>query len=380
MSDFDQFIDEGLDPTSVWGAYAASLLQMMRQSTPHASHGMVIKSDSTPPVVGQPAGYPTNWYAANARCLLVHSDGQTFYHDGVTFSLIQATCVDNSVTTAKLQAHSVTPAKLSTAGGTPKYIYRVNLAGTDVEFVNPNLAVDALPVASLVGGSAGLKYLQSADGTPSWQALNSAAIINLFSDGGLFPIANIERGTAGQILRTNNTATGLEWVTAAGLLTDYSVALSKLAKDTTNGGKYLQYDPVTGILTPVPAPTVNPGYTRKTAELATLPAQGFVSNIGSHGLAGTPHTIAYSFVCTAVTQGYAIDDCIPLSAVKLDSGPGSADHGHAYTPVVNATNVSLIGCIGSGSAARLLADKGTGIVGTFDPTKWKFRYTAIYYS
>lgn len=124
--------------------------------------------------------------------------------------------------------------------------------------------------------------------------------------------------------------------------------------------------------------TTNTTFT--TGELATLPDCGVISSAMAHGIAGGPSLIIGQFACTSADLSYAVGDVIPLSAVKQDSAAGSADHGDSFTPVFDTTNIFLIGATGAVAAVRQAPDKGTGMVGTLDPTKWKFLWVAVKYT
>lgn len=54
MSEFDNThpIEEGIDPTALWGSYASNLLQLIREARPSTLYGMVIYSTDTPPTTG----------------------------------------------------------------------------------------------------------------------------------------------------------------------------------------------------------------------------------------------------------------------------------------------------------------------------------------
>lgn len=365
--------------TPVFGSNAAAIEQAITTAYANGYRGMVIASETTPATTGQPSGYPTNWYTWHQRCLwLKPSTGEIFRFNGTTWAAAKATPAASTITASMIVDKTITLAKLN-PDGLAYQIAHIAADGLSVEWVNPNsiFAAGSLGVDKLVGGGTGVRYLKSSGGSVAWTVLDSAELITLFNDGGQWPLTMIESGAADLVLAMNSGGTALTYRSLTGLISDYTIALSKLAKDTASAGKYLRYDPTTGALSAVTlnVPTA-PSFTKVTVEDTTLPTIGSARSV-AHGLAGTPQTVTGVLVCVTADAGYSIGDVVDLTALHSDDGTSSFDYANPFSLSYGATNVTLT-CKSDATVMRV-THKTTGGSTTFTPANWKFRATCLYF-
>lgn len=164
MSEFDNThpIEEGLDPTSVWGSYAASLLQMIREARPSTLYGMVIYSTDTPPTTGIKEWHKRSIWIQTPTPPATQYLG--WYYDNNTGSWEY---LDRLLSTV-LAPGSVTLDMLDPSGGTALQLIRKNAANDGHEYVSPGslFADGALNEAKIAGeGASGDRYVaMSIDG------------------------------------------------------------------------------------------------------------------------------------------------------------------------------------------------------------------------
>lgn len=378
MSTQEYHLDPG-NSLSDFGVYTTALLQAIKLALPNDYHGGVIFAETTPPVVGQPTGYATDWYAWHKRCVwLVPSTGAMYvYKSGTGWVSIFSAIPANTITTAMLQDHAVTLAKLSVSGGAIGNTIRVNAAGNGFEFVDPNTMITALPVGSIAGGAVGaFQFLRSSSGAVAWQDFDSAFLLTIFGNNEI-PLNYLAWGGANKVVSMNSAGTGLEWASVISKITDGTLPVAKLAPETGNALKSVRVNAAGNAFEfYTPATATTPSIETKTDEIASLPAAGSSTN-KAHTLGGFPTTVLGGIVCVTADSGYQVYDMLDIGAVKYNSGSGSADFSEVYQYNFDSTNVTLT-CVSSG-ASKLIANKTTGAVGTFTPGNWKFRFTAVRY-
>jgi hypothetical protein len=362
-----------------FGVYASALLQLIQLAVPNTYHGGIIHSETTPPVTGQPTGYDTDWYAWHKRCIWhVPSTGVlNVYVDGTGWVNIFSVIPANTVTAAMLQSASVTLAKLSPAGGAALQLLRVNAAGTALEFVAPGSAITSFPIASLGGGAAGkVQVLLSSSGANAWTDFDSALLLTLFSNNEI-PLNYLAFGAANQVVSMNSAGTGLEWANVTSKIADGTIALTKIAPGSGNSLKVARVNAAGNALefATISTPST-PNVEAKTDEITSLPAAGS-STSKAHTMGGLPSVIHGMLVNVTPENGYVADEVLAITAVKQDSGAGSSDFSVAYQHSFDATNLTLTSVAAAGGL--LMGHKTTGVMATFTPANWKFRFVAVRY-
>lgn len=200
----DYTFDPGLDPTSVWGPYASMLLQYLQLATPNGYRGMVIVSPTTPATTGQPSGYPTNWYAWQQRCLWLNTtDGFLYaFNTGTsTWKQVTALIPANSITTAMIQNGQVTPGKFSTTGVNNGDVWQFTAGAWGNVNIITAIGTGALPLAALLAGTTGQIPQTNSSGQVVWFTPTASWILSFLTAGSI-PIADLTKGSALQVLRT----------------------------------------------------------------------------------------------------------------------------------------------------------------------------------
>ena len=373
----EQVFTLGTDLTPTLGAGVALIEQAIELATTTSYRGLVIYSETTPATSGEPSGYPTGWYEWHKRCLwLKPSTGEVFRWNGTTWALGVSKPGTGTITGSMVSSATLEVSKLKPDAGSSLKLIRVNLGESAFEYVAAAdaFAANSIPISKLDGTSSGSFVLTRSAGSKSWTLFDSATIISLFG-ANEFPIDYIERGSALQVPMVNSGGTAIAWSSVVAGIADGTLTLAKLQPVVADAGKYLRRNLTTGAVEAVTLSTpVTPNIQRSSFEVVTLPSAG-APTATAHTLSATPDVVHGCFVCTTIDQGYAIGDCVPLGAVKLDSGVGSADFSEAYLFSWDATNVVLHRA--NSAAAALIANKSTGTVGTFTPASWKFRFNAV---
>lgn len=168
MSEFDGThpIEEGLDPTSVWGSYAASLLQMIREARPSTLYGMVIYSTDTPPTAGIKEWHKRSIWIQKPTSPATKYLG--WYYDNNTGSWEYLDKLLNTI----LAAGSVTLAMLDPTAGSALQLLRKNAGNTGHEYVDAAslFTTGSINVNKLLGtGTTGDRHvLMSIDGSTAY--------------------------------------------------------------------------------------------------------------------------------------------------------------------------------------------------------------------
>lgn len=373
----EQVFTGGADLTPTFGANAALIEQAIELAITTSYRGLVIYSDTTPATSGEPSGYPTGWYEWHKRCLwLKPSTGEVFRWNGTTWALSVAKPGAGTIGTSALIDNSVTIAKLNPSTGQQYQVIRVNAGETAFEYIDASdlFSNNEIDIAKISGSSLGSYVLTRNATSKAWTAFDSATIINLFG-ANEFPIDSLARGSALQVPMVNAGGTAIAWSSVVAGIADGTLTLAKLQPVVADAGKYLRRNLTTGAVEAVTLSTpTTPNIQRASFEVATLPTAG-APTATPHTLSAIPDVVHGCFVCTTIDQGYAVGDCVPLGAVKLNSGVGSADFSEAYLFSWDATNVVLHRA--NSVAAALIANKSTGTVATFTPASWKFRFNAV---
>lgn len=148
MSDFDSHLIPGLDLSAMFGGYASALDQAIAQAVPNAVRGTVIYHPDPPPTVGQPSGYPAQWYQWHRRCVWIDPTTGIVYawKADAGWENVAGKIPNGAIVAEMLQDGIVSLAKLSITGGGAGQIIRVNSSLTGFEFVS---IANAIPIGSL---------------------------------------------------------------------------------------------------------------------------------------------------------------------------------------------------------------------------------------
>lgn len=353
----------GVDPSGPFAGYASILLQMFQMGTLSPYYGIVICApEPAPAVVGQPVGYPANWYAVNKRCIWYNlTDGFFYKYVEGTGWRLAANVPDNSITAAMLMDGIVGLGKLDPSGfSSGDVIYfdgATFVAGQIIDGINNG----TLTLAKLVPGTEG-QVLQTIGGIAQW---NTLTIGGLIADHSL-AFSKLVPGTALQLLRTNAAGDNVEGVSFASLLTAGVIPLTAVAP---TGGTALYYLRANAGNTAVefaafPVILVKSSFTSSnTAIPAIAPNPG--NTVIAHGLASIPLVVRPVWVCTTAEAGYVLNQEINYESLELGAGGSPAQYAPVCTYTVDATNIT-INWAGNGGAwliAPLLYTAGTGANG-----------------
>jgi hypothetical protein len=365
--------DPGTSLSPLFGAYAASIEQAITLATPNTYRGMVIVSSTTPATSGQPSGYPTGWYEWHKRCVWVDPTDLTAYGwDGTTYALLKASVADNTITNDMIQNDTIRVEKLNGTGGAVGNILQIDINGDPAWTAATGLiGANSLNINTILSPGTSNYMLTSLAGVKTWTLFDSATIVGLFNTNE-FPVDYLARGTALQVLGTNAGATAVTWGAALDFISNGTISHSKLTVVPANAGLYLKRDG-SGNVVDAALPAI-PAITHAVLTIGTLPAAGTPTST-AHTLAGAPTQLSLMLVCGTTDQGYAVGDRVSATAVKCDSGVGSADFSEAYYVYADATNAVIART--DSASALLIPHKTTGVVATFTPASWSAILTAV---
>ncbi len=378
MTPQEYILDEGLDPTAVFGGYASIILESIRLAKPNSYRGMVIYAAAEPTVINEPIGYPAGWYEWQKRCVWTQpATGKLHaYKTGVGWLNVANQIDAGTIVNSMIAAGTITSDKLSISGGAALRILRINAANTAVEWASPSsvFGTGAIEPSALVPGNASYNYyLASNGGAVSWQLMDSGTLISLFS-ASEFPVNFLTHGTANQVLSMNSAGTAVEWAAVAGKIAAKSVDIAKLNPASGNNSKYLRVNSAgTDFeLATITIPT-SPNIQRTFADFASIPAAGAVVN-AAHGLAAIPTVVTAQLVCVTPELDYVAGDVVELTAAEGING-ANGDNSQAYSLTWDATNVSV-------RAQAVLTSveiphKTTRVMTAYTPANWKIQYTAL---
>lgn len=367
--------DPGANLVPSLGPYASAIEQAIILATPNANRGMVIWNASVPQVTGQPTGYPTNWYAFQARCLWIDPDGNARYYNGSVWNHVVARPGVNSISNTMVVNGTLTISKLNSTGGSAGNIIRVAALG-GFEFVTPIAAINAneLPINRIFSPASGTQLFRSINGVKDWATFDSALIVGALADN-VVGVNKLLRGAALQVPMVAADGNSVAWTSVLAGIADNAIPLTKIAKSVGDAGKYLRYAPDGTLTAGVPVTE-----TRSTKEITTLPSQGSSSTI-THGLTGVPQIVCGYMVCVTADAGYSVGDVVPIHQITLDfnqTGDIPPDGATAYQFSFDDTSLYLTRTA-SAANALVVYNKTTGANHTFIPANWKFRFTALLY-
>lgn len=390
----DYILDRGANLSPSLGAYATIIEQAIERARPNSYRGMVVYSTTVPETIGQPTGYPTDWWDFQRRCLWLKSNnGELYYYNGTTWEYVRARPAYNSVTNDLISNQTIQFGKLSSVGGTARQLLRVATGG-GFEFVspanvlNPNeLAVDKLASPA----TAVTSILQSVNGTKSWETLNSAYIVGKIDDNSI-AVNKLARGAALQVPLVASDGNSVTWSSVISGIPDGAIGLGKFATSVGDAGKYLKYDAngkiiaadsgVTGTNAPLAnsdkivaittAGTIkNATFGKYDSGLVALVA-GTATYEGTHGLGVVPMLAQAFLECTVDEHGYVAGDRVDVSNIVWES---AGDQRPALQLSINSTKWTLV--LVSNAVAALtnifIYVRSTGSPQAINPARWRLR-------
>jgi len=279
--------DPGADLTALWGGYASSITQAIREAVPTGTFGVVILDATKPDVFTYP------WMK---RCLWIQDNGSGnyvlyIYDDQVLMDWKNTGSISlpaGSIGTTELAAGSVTLAKLTLAGGAALQLIRRNAINTAWEFVDPAAALQSntVDVTKLIKPAAADSMLVYTGGVINWALLNG--ILSYISDNSV-GVAKLARGgasTNGTFLATSADGSLIGWVAfdPSAYIANNTIPLAKLVPGSAG-----QIPVITGGVPVWTTPAASPGcavisatatagtdgqaYTAPSAAVVTLNAQ-----------------------------------------------------------------------------------------------------------
>jgi len=344
------------------------LTALVTQAVPGTSIGLVWYGATAPDVVT---------YSYMTRFLWVDtsvSPPVERHWDPGTLSWVQDLPADGSIVNAMIADYTIQLVKLSPIGGTAGYVLRLNGAGTQVVYDDPqNLFSYASPlsVAKLGRPTAGTWILSSDGTTNAWAAVSSivqTATILLsqlddtgavspqvlsfkagtvafrdtvdVTDDGTFPITKLEPGPANYILGTNGGGTARVDLSPAQV-----------------------YDLIKAYITAAVG-----GYVTADVDLTAIPAAATAQNF-AHGFSAAPKRQGAFIKCTdAGGDGtYSLGDIIPWDDIYDVSGDAVNNWGTAS----DATNVVAIRPNNGGGLMVVSAKDGSAHNEFLTAAKWK---------
>lgn len=352
---------EGTDPTATFGGYASVLLQLIRQAKPSSTYGMILFDTVAPDVSGSNAWRKT--------CLWLNlatpaSPTLNVYREGGSPGWININNVigNGAISTAMISDSAVTLAKLSTLGGTPNQLIRVNSGGNAFEFVSLSNLVAAGTINPSALVTVGLPAAQFrlvgtyGPGTATWY--NAQAVIDNLAEASIGTDLIAPAGSAtsrSQFLTTRSGDPFAAWryldpsndiqpnSINADRLTNTTLPLTKIIPATADA-VLMTYG---GDVDWVPPLTVRGSVTQFVTAVANAPAltsaiftQGASVTL-SHTLGVTPLMFRVTMYCNAPggDGGYALGDEIDLCNIGQAGVGGDAQNPFMYFINGNASVV-----------------------------------------
>lgn len=379
MPDADKStFDPGIDYTTIFGGYASALTQGIQLATPNSQHGIVAYTETMPTVVGQPLGYPANWYTFNQRGLWVKpSTGETFaYVTGVGFRNVATQIPANTITNAMVKDSELALSKLDVPPGTPAgFVPTVNAGMTAVEFADAiSGRVDgSIPIAKLAPGTAN-QFLRTMGSTVSWDTFDGTDINALLAVTRLQP-TYISPGAPLQVMATDATANYSTWINVTDTFGDGSIAPAKIAGTGGLAGQFLARN------------LANTGWVWATPEDAAAISVKWTSanlTVSDQTVAHTPDIVGVPamwqarVVCTDAggDAGFVLNDEVEAFSVVADISGGNSEETPYIT--VKATATDFVIKLVTAPTQIYVTNGTTGAAKqTWDPAKWRIKIVAF---
>lgn len=382
--------DPGANLVPSLGPYASAIEQAITLATPNANRGMVIWNASVPQVTGQPTGYPTNWYAFQARCLWIDLDGNARYYNGSVWNHVIARPGVNSISSTMVVNGALPITKLNSTGGSSGNIIRVAALG-GFEFVTPIAAINAneLPINRIFSPASGTQLFRSINGVKDWATFDSALIVGALSDN-VVGVNKLLRGAALQVPMVAADGNSVAWSSVISGVPDGAIGLGKLATSVGDAGKYLKYDAVGKIIAADSGVVGTNAPLANSDKIVAITTAGTIKNAtfgkydsglvaftgagyyeGTHNLGVTPSIAQAWLECVTPERGYASGDRIALYGFDYQSGNDQRPH---FQFMVNGTKWSIAVLITDHTlSTMLLYERTNGDDHLITVANWRLR-------
>lgn len=314
-----QHLIEGLDPTGQEFISISDALQMVRAAKPFTGQGWIIWDENAPDVLENPELSTFLW----GKLVDDVPNREFYYYDGASWSLLPL--VDGNL----LAENTVGLNKLKRDGTQAFDILQINAANDALIYISiPNAIQNGSlhPVKLTAPDDIGDYVLTSLAGVKAFTFL--AALANRFTDNSI-AINKLVRGGANTLLRTNPTATGLQWTTidVSDLLAAGSSAGQSIRRNPGNTG-WQYFTPDAPILTQLAAPP----------QVAQPIPAGFGTLQFPHGFGAKPKLVRVVLLCEISEMGYNVGDEVEISSA-FHHNASSDDHN--ISVATDTTNINV---------------------------------------
>jgi hypothetical protein len=362
------------------------LEQGIQLAQPNSIHGLVNYVETQPQTVGTYPGGPALWFEQNVRFLWIKpSTGEAFaYKAGVGFQNVATKIPINTITTAMLQDHSVTPPKLWAPNDAAQkgFTFVLDSGGAnwliaDVIAARPDKSIQ---IAKLQPSTTDLDFIRTIGGNTVWAPLTAANLNTILAQvgGGLLNTNAIDVSPWAPltIARVNAAGTFLEFVAPFDLLADKSIPIIKLSPGVGNANKYIGVnaagDTVVYITPPVP-PTTGI-VTKGNSGLQTVPPVGD-DFVWTHGLAVPPTSWVAEFVCFVANNNYDVGDAINIDSVT--AGGSNIEINAFSARATPTTTISVVQLLSGSATQRSFLHATSGALVSWVESQWKLRISYV---
>ena len=382
--------DKGADLAPTFGVFSTLIEQAIERATPNAYRGMVIRSNTVPATVGQPTGYPTNWYTFQRRSLWVKDNGETYFYNGVTWEYIRCRPASLAVDNSMIADATIQIGKFSSIGGNTSQLIRVAAAG-GFEYVDAinSISVNTFPVDRLVAPATGTHILRTVTGVKAWAEFNSTLVVGAI-DNNSIAVNKLARGSALQVPMVASDGNSVVWSSVVAGIADGALSIGKIATSVGDAGKFLKYG-TDGKLVAVDSGVIGTNTALvNNDKIVAIDTAGAVKNApigkydsglitftgaayyeGNHGLSGTPSIAQAWLECVTGEHGYNAGDRVAIYGFDYQAGN---DQRPAFQFMVNSTKWSVtVLDIGVSLSTALIYVRTTGNAQPINPARWRLR-------
>jgi hypothetical protein len=380
-------LDPGVDYTALFAGYASALEQGIQLAQPNSIRGFILYQEDMPQTVGTYPGGPPNWFEQNLRFGWTKPSTGAFhvYRAGVGYENVATKIPINTITTAMLQDHSVTPIKLWAPNNSAQAGWSFVLDAGGVNWLIADLIAarpdKSIAIAKLQPSTTDLDFIRTIGGNTVWAPLTAAQINTILKPAALglldATVIDVSPYDPLSVARVNITGDLLEFVDPAQLIGNNSVPIVKLSPGVGNAGKYIGVNATGDTVVYITPPVIPTGpnvtvFNNRATPLA-LPAGGANSTV-LHALAGKPQLYTYALVCITADAGWSVFDEIPIAAPMYVAGSGNEVR--IYTEFTTPTTCGVT-CTASVDS-RFVPRKSDGLLVLFTPANWSWVVTAEY--
>lgn len=390
---------EGTDPTATFGGYASVLLQLIRQAKPSSTYGMILFDTVAPDVSGSNAWRKT--------CLWLNlatpaSPTLNVYREGGSPGWININNVigNGAISTAMISDSAVTLAKLSTLGGTPNQLIRVNASGNAFEFVSiSNLIVNGtvnVTALSSTGIPAGQFRVPGVYGPGVVTWYSPQAVIDNLTEGAiptdyLSPAPNPDNAKR-KYLTSALGDTFATWrfiepnrdIAANSIngdrLTDLTVPITKLVNAPSGNRVLMSYGGSVDWRLPLTVQGAVTQFVTAVADIASLTSaiftQGATATL-THTLGVVPLMYRVTLYCKTSDGGYAQGD--EIEAANVDVAGLSGDGMATFMFYINGSSSVIVRKMLGTTSIQIIEKSTTNrhTINSGNIDRWGFRLYAM---